>query len=300
MPVIGFLGIRSPAEATHLVAAFRQGLDESGYAEGNVSIEFRWAENQYDRLPELAADLAGHQVRMIAATGGGVAALAAKAATTAIPIVFVAGDVDPVTSGLVSSLNRPGGTITGITPLTSVLGPKRLELLHEMAPKAAVIGMLVNPSFADAETQSREAREAALVLRLQLHIQNASSERDFDPAFSSFVKQQTAALLIANDALFFSRREQLVALAARYDIPAIYSYREYVTAGGLMSYAPSLADAYREAGIYAGKILRGTRPADLPVMQPTKFELVINLRTANALGIIIPPLILARADEVIE
>jgi putative ABC transport system substrate-binding protein len=240
LPVIGFLGIRSPAEATHLVAAFGEGLSEAGCVEGrNVAIEYRWAENQYDRLPALAADLVGRQVVVIAATGGGVSALAAKAATGTIPIVFVIGDLDPVKSGLVNSLNRPGGNITGITPFTSLLGPKRLELLHEMVPKAAVIGMLVNPHFADAETQSREAREVALTLGLRLHIVNAGSEADFDTAFSTFSKQQTGALLVGNDAMFLSRRDQLVALAARYGIPAIYSFREYVAAGGLMSYAPN-------------------------------------------------------------
>jgi putative ABC transport system substrate-binding protein len=301
MPVIGFLGVFSPAEATPLVDAFRRGLDEAGYVEGrNVAIEYRWAEKRYDRLPTLAADLVGHPVRVIAATGGGVSARAAKAATAMIPIVFVAGDLDPVSSGLVSSLNRPGGNITGIAPSTSVLGPKRLEMLHEMVPGSSLIGMLLNPNYADAETQLREAQEAALTLGIKLMILKASSEAELDIAFANFGKQQTGALLVANDAVFLSRREQLAALAARYAIPAIYSYREYVVSGGLMSYAPSLADSYRQAGVYTGKILKGAEPAELPVMQPTKFELVINLKTAKALGLTIPQIILARTDEVIE
>jgi ABC-type uncharacterized transport system substrate-binding protein len=301
MPVVGFLGIFSPAEASYLVAAFHQGLAETGYVEGrDVTTEYRWAETHYDRLPALATDLVSRRVAVIAATGGGVSALAAKSATATVPIVFVAGDVDPVKTGLVSHLNRPGGNITGITPSTSVLGPKRLELLHEMVPKATVIGMLVNPNYADAEIQSTEAREAALTLGLQLHIVNAGTESEFDTAFSTLVRLQTGALLVGNDALFNSRRERLAALAARYAIPAIYSYREYVAAGGLMSYAPSLADSYRQAGIYTGKILNGANPADLPVIQPTKFDLVINLKTLEALGLTIPPLISARADELID
>ena len=301
MPIVGFLGVFSPAEATPLVTAFRQGLDEAGYAEDrNAVIEYRWAEKQYDRLPALAADLAARHVAVIAATGGGVAARAAKAATATIPIVFVAGDLDPVASGLVKSLNRPGGNITGITPATSFLGPKRLELLHDMIPNATAIGMLLNPNFADAETQLREAEDTARTLGMRLITLKAGSEVELDTAFASFSQQQTSALLVANDAIFLSRRDQLAALAARYAIPAIYSYREYVVAGGLISYAPSLADAYRRAGIYAGKILAGTPPQDLPVEQPTRFELVINLKTAAALGLTVPPSILARADEVIE
>jgi putative ABC transport system substrate-binding protein len=265
-----------------------------------VTVEYRWAERRYDRLPALAADLATRQVTVIAATGGAVSALAAKAATTTIPIVFVVGDLDPVKSGLVNSLNRPGGNITGITPSSSFLGPKRLELLHEMVPTAMVIGMLVNPNWVDADTQSREAQEAARTLGLHLQIVHASSEADFDAAFSTLVNLQTAALLVANDGFFLDRREQLVRLGARYALPAIYAYREYVAAGGLMSYSPSLADGYRQAGIYTGKILKGTEPAELPVMQPTKFELVVNLKTAAALGLTVSPLVLARADEVIE
>jgi putative tryptophan/tyrosine transport system substrate-binding protein len=301
MPVIGLLSVFSPAEAEFLVAAFRQGLEESGYVEGrNIAIEYRWAETQYDRLPGLVADLVGHHVSVIAATGGGVSARAAKAATATIPIVFVAGDLDPVASGLVKSLNRPGGNITGITPATSFLGPKRLELLHDLLPQAAAVGMLVNPNFADAETQVSEAQDAALKLGLRLNVLNAGKDADFEPALSTFSKQHTEALLVANDAMFNSRRAQLTALVARYGIPAIYSYREYVVAGGLISYAPSLTDSYRQAGVYAGKILKGAEPADLPVVQPAKFELVINLKTAKALGLEVPPMLLDRADEVIE
>ena len=300
-PVIGLLSVFSPAEAEFLVAAFRQGLEESGYVEGrNIAIEYRWAETQYDRLPGLVADLVGHHVSVIAATGGGVSARAAKAATATIPIVFVAGDLDPVASGLVKSLNRPGGNITGITPATSFLGPKRLELLHDLVPQAAVVGMLVNPNFADAETQVSEAQDAALKLGLRLNVLNAGKDADFEPALFTFSKQHTEALLVANDAMFNSRRAQLTALVARYGIPAIYSYREYVVAGGLISYAPSLTDSYRQAGVYAGKILKGAEPADLPVVQPAKFELVINLKSAKAMGLEVPPMLLDRADEVIE
>ena len=301
MPVIGFLSVFSPAEAEFLVAAYRQGLGEAGYVEGrSVAIEYRWAETKYDRLPGLAADLVGYHVSVIAATGGGVSARAAKAATATIPIVFVAGDLDPVVSGLVKSLNRPGGNITGITPATSFLGPKRLELLHDLMPKATDIGMLVNPNFADAEIQVKEAQDAALKLGLRVNVLNASKEADFETALSTFSKQHTQALLIGNDAMFNSRRAQLAAVVARYAIPAIYSYREYVVAGGLMSYAPSLTDSYRQAGLYTGKILKGAEAADLPVVQPAKFELVLNLKVAKALGLEVPPLVLGRIDEVIE
>jgi len=241
-PVIGFLNPQSPGRFTHLVAGFRQGLSDAGYVEGqNVAIEYRWAENQFERLPALAADLVDRHVAVIVATAG--APLAAQAATATIPIVFVMGESDPVKAGLVTRLNRPGGHITGVTPITSVLGPKRLELLHEMVPTATVIGLLVNPQFPDAETQAREAQDAAHALGLQLQVLHASSEGDLETAFATFRHQQIGALLVGNDACFLSQRTHLAALAARPAIPAIYSFREYAVAGGLMSYAPSLVEA---------------------------------------------------------
>jgi putative tryptophan/tyrosine transport system substrate-binding protein len=300
-PVIGFLNTQSPDVFSYLVTGFRQGLRETGYVEGeNLTIEYRWAENHYDRLSALAADLVGSQVSVIAATGGSVSALAAKAATGTIPIVFLAGDLDAVQAGLVASMNRPGGNVTGVIPLISVLGPKRLELLREIVPKAAIIGMLVNPDFPDADTQSRDLQKAALNLGLQHHILSASSEPEFEIAFAMFRARQIDALIIGNDALFNSRRGQLVNLAARYGIPAIYPLREFAEAGGLMSYGPSLVDAYRQAGIYTGRILKGDKPADLPVTQSSRFEMVINLKTARTLGLDIPLKLHAFADAVIE
>jgi len=298
MPVVGFLSSGTPEGLAHLTSAFRQGLNEAGYVEGrNVTIEYRWAEGQYDRLPALAADLV-RQVTVLAATTT-PAALAAKRTTSTIPIVFTIG-ADPIAIGLVDSLSRPSGNVTGVNNYLSDLGSKRLELLRELVPNAAVIGVLVNPNFPDAESQSKDLREAARKLGQQVHVVNANSENDFERAFATFVQLQARVLLVTVDPLFNSRREQLVALAARHKIPTMYFGREFVLAGGLMSYAANLADGYRQAGIYVGRILKGARPADLPVVQPTKFDLVLNLKTAKALGLTVPMIMQMTADEVIE
>src|SRR5262245_40435218 len=299
MPVIGFLSGELPSQMTHVVDVFRHGLGEAGYVEHrNVGIEYRWGEGRYDRLPALAVDLVKRQVAVIAATGG--SAWAAKAATTIIPIVFVIG-VDPVEHGIVASLSRPEGNITGVMILAAALAGKRIEVLRELAPNATAIGVLVNPNYAaNAEPQVRDAGIAARALGVNLHLVSVSSERDLEPAFDSLVQQKVGALMILSDPFFLSRREQFVALATRHAFPAIYAQREFPEAGGLMSYGTSRVDAYRLAGVYAGRILKGAKPADLPVVQPTKFELVINLSTAKALGLEVPPMLLARADEVIE
>jgi putative ABC transport system substrate-binding protein len=304
LPVIGFLSSVSPVAFARTVvalqAAFRQGLSETGYVEGrNVAMEYRWAEGQYDRLPALAADLVSRQVAMIVATGGNAPAQAAKQATTQIPIVFVSGG-DPVRAGLVASLNRPGGNITGVTMMYSPLVAKRLQLLHQLVPKAVAIGVMVNPNYPEADLQRRELQEAAETIRQQIQVVSASALRDIDAAFTSLVERKADALFVANDPFFESNRDHIVTLAARHAIPAIYSGREYVVAGGLMSYGSSLIDAFRQAGIYSEKILHGAKPADLPVMQPTKFELVINLKTAKMLGLDVPPTLMALADELIE
>jgi putative ABC transport system substrate-binding protein len=298
MPVVGFLssGSREPFE--HLVTAFRRGLNDAGYFEDrNVSIAYRWADNQYDRLPEMAADLIERRVAVIVASGGNIAALAAKTATTTVPIVFTA-VADPVQGGLVAALNRPGGNVTGISALTAELDAKRLELLCELVP--GVIGALVNPNRPNADIQLRHVEAAAHKMKRQLIVRSASTEREIDTAFASLVQQRTDALLVTADPFFSNRRAQLVALSARYAMPAIYQWRDFVASGGLMSYGPNLTDAYRQAGIYAGRILKGEKPADLAVMRPTKFEFVINLKTAKALGLDVSKAPITRADEVIE
>jgi putative tryptophan/tyrosine transport system substrate-binding protein len=299
-PVVGFLSTASSDTYAYLVAAFRQGLKEIGYIEGqNVAIEYRWAEGRYDRLPALATELVHRQVAVIAASGGMNTARATKAATETIPIVFVTGG-DPVKEGLVASLNRPGGNVTGVNMLTTALDAKRLELLHEVVPTALIIAVLVNPTNVQAGTQSRDVQTAARATSRQVHILNASSEREIDRAFAALAQIHAGALLVASDPFFNTRHEQLVELAARYAIPAIYEWREFAVAGGLTSYGTSLPDAYRQMGIYVGRTLNGAKPADMPVIQPTKFEFVINLKTAKALGLTIPPSVLLRADERIE
>jgi putative tryptophan/tyrosine transport system substrate-binding protein len=297
-PVIGFLGTGSPGAFAPVVAAFHQGLSETGYAEGqNLAIEYRWAESRYDRLPALAEDLVRRNVDVIA-TGGTPAALAAKNATSTIPIIFNVGD--PIELGLVAGLSRPGGNLTGFSNLTVEMNPKRLELLSELVPQAKVIALLVNQNNPNTERNITDVQSAAQAKGMQLPILKAATESEIDAAFATLLRLHASALLISADPFFNSRREQLVALASRHAVPAIYAFREWATAGGLISYGPSLAATFRQVGIYAGRILNGAKPADLPVQQPTTFELVINLKTAKALGLTVPPSILARADEVIE
>jgi ABC-type uncharacterized transport system substrate-binding protein len=300
MPVVGFIRNTSAAGSARLVVALRSGLNEAGFVEGqNIAIEYRWAEGQSDRLPGMAADLVGRQCAVI--IGGGLAAaLAAKAATSTIPIVFVTGD-DPIQQGLVASISRPTANVTGVFFYSgAILVSKQLELLREMMPKAVVIGMLINPTSPAAEPQIRDAQEAARALGQQLHILHAESDRDFDTAFATLGHKRASALVIAGNALFFGHRNRLVELGARHAMPVFSDVREYVAAGGLMSYGASITNAYRQTGVYAGRIIKGAKPADLPVEQPTKFELVINLKTAKALGLEVSPTLLARADEVIE
>ena len=301
MPVIGFLNSASPGQYAPQVAAFRKGLNEASYVEGqNVAIEFRWAEGHNDRLTALADDLVRRRVTVIAVPGSTPGALAAKAATMTIPIVFALGS-DPVKIGLVTSLNRPGGNLTGVTVLGVELGPKQLELLHELVPTATTMALLVNPTSPTiAETQSRDLQVAARSFGLQLPVLYAATDRDLDTVFATLAQLRADGLVIGSDAFFTSRVRQLADLAARHAIPVIYWQREYAMAGGLMSYGASYIDAYRLAGVYTGRILKGENPADLPVQQSTKIELVINLKTAKALGLTVPPSLLSRADEVIE
>jgi len=297
LPVVGVLSSGSPGPFAPYVAVFHQGLSETGYVEGqNLVIEYRWAENRYDRLAELAADLVGRKVDVILAMGGTPPALAAKAATSTIPIVFSSGD--PVGFGLVASLARPGGNLTGVSSYE--LTPKRVEMLSELVPGAKVVALLVNPSNAIAEPMIRNVQEAARAKGLELQILKASTESEIDAAFATLVELHAGALVLPSDTFFNSRLDQLVALAARHVVPAIYDWREYAAAGGLISYGPSRTGASRLSGNYVGKILKGAKPADLPVQQPTTFELVVNLNAAKALGLTVPPSILARADEVIE
>jgi putative tryptophan/tyrosine transport system substrate-binding protein len=300
MPVVGLLGATTAQGFAAQLTAFRQGLSEAGFVDGrNVAIEYRWAEDQYDRLPAMAADLVRSQVAVIATIGGNAASLAAKAATATIPVVFH-GSVDPVEAGLVASLNRPGGNVTGVVTLNIDTGQKRLELLHELLPAATTIGLLLNPTNAVAEIQSKDLQAAARTLGLQLRIANASTERDFDAAFATLSQEQVGGLVIGTDGFLVSQSEQLAALTVRYALPTIFQYRAFVTAGGLMSYGGSVTDSYRLSGVYTGRILKGEKPADLPVQQATKVELIINLKTARTLGITFPITLLGRADEVIE
>jgi ABC-type uncharacterized transport system substrate-binding protein len=300
MPVVGFLSSLGKNDRPNLADAFRRGLSEAGYAEGrNVMIEYQFAENKYDRLPALAADLVNRKVAVIAATGGGNSILVAKASTTTIPIVFLTGG-DPVQEGYVASLNRPGGNITGISWFGTQLSAKGLGLLHELLPNATVIALLTNPKLPEAARATSDAQEAARTLGHQLLVLHASAPSEIDTAFATLRQARAGALLVSGDPFFSSRRQQIVTLAARDAIPALYFNRELVAEGGLMSYGNDIPDAYRRAGLYVGRILNGASPADLPIDQATKFEFVINLKTAKALGLTVPPTVLARADEVVE
>ena len=298
--MVGFLSARSPAEAASVLAAFRQGLAETGYFEGkNVTIEYRWAEGHYDRLPALAEELVRRGVAVIAATGGEPSPMAAKAATATLPIVFTVGS-DPVEMGLVASLSRPGGNLTGTTIMGVDLGPKRLDLIRQLVPKALRIAILSNPTFPMASAEVREVEDAALRLATEVNVRNASTESEIDEAFADLARHRPDALIIGTDPFLLGQRDQLARLAARYAIPTVYFLREFVEAGGLMSYGPDIRRGYRQAGVYTGYILGGKKPAELPVLRPTSFLLSINLETAKALGIALPATLLAVADEVIE
>jgi putative ABC transport system substrate-binding protein len=300
MPVVGYLSARSPDDTAHLLAAFRRGLGENGFIEGqNVAIEYRWALGQYDRLPAMALELVRRSVTVLTATGGEPATFAAKAASSAIPIVFTVGG-DPIKEGLVASYNRPGGNATGVRLLTTPAEPKRLGLLHELVPQATTIGVLLNPAYSGSASQLSDVQEVARTLNLQVHILQASTDREIESAFEAVAAQGIQALAVAGDPFFDTRREKLVALAARYAVPTIYQFREYAVAGGLMSYGIDASEAYRLAGVYTGRVLKGVKPADLPVIETVKFQFVINLKTAKALGVTISDNLLSLADEVIE
>jgi ABC-type uncharacterized transport system substrate-binding protein len=300
MPVIGFMSARSPGESASDLAAFRQGLGQAGYFEGkNVAIEYRWAEGHYDRLPGMAAELVARQVAVIAATGGEPSGLAAKAATSTIPIVCTLGG-DAVAAGLVAQLNRPGGNITGVTIIGIEMGPKRVEFAHKLVPNAGVLATLINSKFPMALGEMREMQAAARSLGLEMTVVDASGENEIEAAFAVLARDKASALIVNTDPLLLGQREQIVQLAARYKIPTLYFLREFVDAGGLMSYGPNIHNGYRQAGIYVGRILKGEKVGELPVVQPTKFDLVINLRTARTLGLEIPTVLLVLADEVIE
>jgi putative ABC transport system substrate-binding protein len=300
MPLLGLLSTRSPDESAHLLAAFRSGLAENGAIEGqSVVIEYRWARGEYDRLPALAAELVRMRVAVLVAVGGEPAARAAKTATTTVPVVTVFSS-DPVKSGLIGSLSHPGGNVTGISNLSTAMEPKRVGLLHELMPQAKAFGALLNPNFPTFADQLRDIQGAAQTAGLELHVFRASTDRDIEAAFESITEQRIAAVLVASDPFFNLRRAELAALAARRGVPAMYTFRDYVVAGGLMSYGIDLPDTYRQAGVYAGRVLKGAKPADLPVLQPTKFEFVINLKAVKALGLKISDNLLSLADEVIE
>jgi putative ABC transport system substrate-binding protein len=300
LPVIGYLSSRSLDDSVNLVAAFRKGLGETGYVEGkNIAIEYRWAEGQYDRLPAMATDLVRRGAAVLVTTGGEPSALAAKAATSTIPIVFTTGG-DPVKIGLVESLNRPGGNATGVSLLTTAPEAKRLGLLHELVSATKIVGVLIDPNYQEAQAQARELNDASGQIRQPIHIEFAKNDGELEKAFEALVHAGVDALLVCADPFFDTRQERIVAFAARHRLPAIYQFREYALGGGLMSYGISLPDGYRQVGIYAGQILKGAKPADLPIVQSIKFEFVINLKSAKVLGLEVPPMLLARADEVIE
>jgi putative tryptophan/tyrosine transport system substrate-binding protein len=300
VPVIGFMSGRSPEDSAHLVSAFRQGLAEAGFVEGqNVTIEFRWAHGDYDRLPALAADLVSRKIAVLVGVGGDVSAVAATKATKTIPVVFGMGG-DPVKAGMVASFNRPGGNTTGYTLWTSEMESKRLGLLRELVPGVRLIGVLVNPQFPPTEQELADLEPAAKAVSQQLFVARANSDTELDAALASFVQQGVGAFLVTAAPFFDTRHDRIVGFAAQNHLPAVYQFREYATAGGLMSYGPDIVESYRNAGVYVGRILKGEKPADLPVLQPTKFDFVINLKTAKALGLTVPPTLLAEAGEVIE